>query len=278
MELKCFDKAEDFYVHAESFLLEREAEHNLILGICASIIHGQEYREQPPYLATLEQNGAVVGAAVMTPPHNLVLSHMPVEALPIIARDVRALYGTIPGVNGSATLSKAFAEQWQALTGQPYHLGMAQRIYQLTKVKPPMGVPGQLRRAGEADRELLLAWLAGFYRDVRGEAGDAALSVERFLSSETRGLYLWEDGRPVSMAGYAGPTKNGIRIGAVYTPPENRRRGYASACVAAVSQLLLDQGRRFCFLYTDLSNPTSNHIYQSIGYKPICDVDLYRFT
>ncbi|MGQ9553763.1 MAG: GNAT family N-acetyltransferase, partial [Anaerolineae bacterium] len=274
MELIRFERAEDFYARAESFLLEREAEHNLILGICASIIHGQEYREQLPYLATLEQNGAVVGAAVMTPPHNLILSHMPIEALPIIARDVRALYGTIPGVNGPSALSLAFAQQWQALTGQPYYLGMAQRIYQLTKVRLPMGVPGQLRRASEADRELLLAWLTGFYRDAMGEPGDPAPSVERFLSSETRGLYLWEDGRPVSMAGYTGPTKNGIRVGAVYTPPENRRRGYASACVAAVSQLLLDQGRRFCFLYTDLSNPTSNHIYQAVGYEPVCDVDL----
>ena len=53
--------------------------------------------------------------------------------------------------------------------------------------------------------------------------------------------------------------------------PEFRGRGYASNCVAALTQKMLDQGRKFCFLYTDLSNPTSNKIYQQIGYRPVCD-------
>ena len=91
------------------------------------------------------------------------------------------------------------------------------------------------------------------------------------------GLYLWDDGRPVSLAGYSGPTPHGIRVGPVYTPPAQRGNGYASACVAALSQLLLDGGRAHCFLFTDLGNPTSNHIYQAIGYWPVCDVDEYRF-
>ena len=72
--------------------------------------------------------------------------------------------------------------------------------------------------------------------------------------------------------------QSGIRIGPVYTPPALRGRGYASACVARLSQDKLDEGRTFCFLYTDLSNPTSNHIYQEIGYEPVCDVADYRFT
>ena len=89
---------------------------------------------------------------------------------------------------------------------------------------------------------------------------------------------IWEKkGIPVSMAGYAGPTPNGIRIGAVYTPPEQRKKGYASAVTGGLSQHMLDLGYRFCFLFTDLLNPTSNHIYQQIGYKPVCDVDRYVF-
>jgi predicted GNAT family acetyltransferase len=40
---------------------------------------------------------------------------------------------------------------------------------------------------------------------------------------------------------------------------------------------MLAEGRRFCFLFTDLGNPTSNHIYQEIGYRPVADVDVYRF-
>jgi predicted GNAT family acetyltransferase len=91
-------------------------------------------------------------------------------------------------------------------------------------------------------------------------------------------MRFWVDnGKRVSMAGYGGVTPNGIRIGPVYTPPEFRKRGYASALTAALSQEMLDQGRKFVTLYTDLSNPTSNHIYQTIGYKPVHDVDEYRF-
>lgn len=88
----------------------------------------------------------------------------------------------------------------------------------------------------------------------------AERSVDSRLDSTTSGIYVWEDGEPVSLIGYTGPTPNGIRIGPVYTPPEHRRRGYASAGVAEVSQIMLDSGRRYCFLFTDLANPTSNHI------------------
>ncbi len=95
---------------------------------------------------------------------------------------------------------------------------------------------------------------------------------------QARGLYLWVDGAPVSMAGYTGPTPHGIRVGPVYTPPELRGRGYASALVAQMSQALLDGGRSFCFLFTNLANPTANHIYEEIGYEAVVDVDVYTFT
>ena len=94
-----------------------------------------------------------------------------------------------------------------------------------------------------------------------------------------RTVYLWEDqGAIVSVVGAGGETPNGIRIGPVYTPPEARGNGYASSLTAAASQDQLDRGRRFVFLFTDLANPTSNRIYQAIGYEPVIDVDMYRFA
>ena len=93
------------------------------------------------------------------------------------------------------------------------------------------------------------------------------------------GCCLWEvEGIVVSMAGFAGPTPNGIRVAWVYTPPENRGKGFAGACVAALSQKLLDDGRKFCFLYTDLANPISNHVYLKIGYEPVTDATVYSFS
>jgi hypothetical protein len=85
-------------------------------------------------------------------------------------------------------------------------------------------------------------------------------------------VFVWDDGRPVSMAAWAGRTGRGVRVNFVYTPPEYRRRGFASACVADLTQHLLAEGHAFCCLFTDLANPTSNSIYQKIGYRPVCDV------
>ena len=81
----------------------------------------------------------------------------------------------------------------------------------------------------------------------------------------------------VAMAGLERETARGIAISWVYTPAHLRRHGYATACVAALTQRMLDNGKSFCCLYTDLANPTSNSIYQKIGYRPVCDVQDWIF-
>ena len=111
---------------------------------------------------------------------------------------------------------------------------------------------------------------------LEDEPSDIEAMTDRWISRRGRTLHLWEDGEVVSLAGVGSRTPNGVRIGPVYTPPEARNRGYASALVAAISQAELDAGRRFCFLFTDLANPTANHIYQAIGYEPVRDVDMWR--
>lgn len=280
MELRRFETIEEFYGRAEPFLLEREAEHNLILGICTLQMCDPERIERQPYMACVEQAGNVVAATFMGPPNNLILSYMAAPgALPLIASDLYGEYKTLPGVIASVPFSNAFAAEWQRLSGQTYKRTMSQRIYQLEKVNPVEGVPGHRREATGEDRDLLHRWLAEFNKEALGETDTSFLDrmVDRFLASETQGLHLWEDGQPVSMSGYSRPTPNGIVVVAVYTPPEHRGKGYASANVATMSQLLLDQGRKYCFLYTDLDNPTTNHIYQAMGYKAVCDAEVYKF-
>lgn len=280
MKLEPFSNAQAFYMHVRDFLLEHEAHHNLLLGILSFLLANYG-SDSDAYLVALEHEGALQGIALRTPPHNLVLSRMKNTAG--VSHLVQALSTTaLPGVLGPADTALAFAQQWQKITGQPYQLKMAQRIYQLEHVTPPPSVEGELRPGTPEDRPLLKAWFAAFEQETGIGTGDpqkAENLVNTFLSSSTRDIYLWHvAGTPVAMAGYSGPTPNGIRVNAVYTPPEYRKRGYASACVAALSQRLLDSGRRYCFLFTDLSNPTSNHIYQTIGYEPVCDVDEYIFT
>ena len=111
------------------------------------------------------------------------------------------------------------------------------------------------------------------------EAGQIARRVDHRLAESAGGIALWEDGgRPVSAVAFGSPTPAGIRIGPVYTPRELRGRGYASALTAHVSAQQLAAGRRFCFLYTNLANPTSNKIYVDIGYERVCDSVEYAFV
>src|SRR5260221_592087 len=198
----------------------------------------------------------------------------------VIESALAPLQSDLPGVLGPAPLSLAFAETWQRRTGRTFQPGMRERLFELTAVSGVSGVPGHLRAATTADRDLLVTWVDAFFIEAAPEPGpfDAEGWVEHLFASPLRGAYLWEDGAPVSLACSGGPTPNGARIGPVYTPPDWRGHGYASAATAVLSQLLLERGRRFCFLFTDLTNPTSNHIYQAIGYQPVCDVDIYHFA
>jgi hypothetical protein len=282
LELRRYEEPGAFYRDAESFLLAHEAEHNLILGVCAGLIAHPERSRRSSWFATVRDDDTVIAVAFMTPPHNLALSRCEIpDALALIARVAQSSTVPPPGVIGPGLTSGRFARTWRELTGQQYRAGMAMRIYQLTTVIPVRGVPGTLRRATVGDRDFLVGWMAATIREV-GTSGqspeDAARIVDARLSDPENGLYLWcIDDTPVSMAGPSGPTPHGIRINAVYTPPALRRNGYASACVAALSQRLLNSGYQFCFLFTDLANPVSNRIYQAIGYQPVVDIDEYRF-
>jgi len=171
-----------------------------------------------------------------------------------------------------------FGRAWTGLSRARMRRVQSQRIYRLDGVIPQRPVAGSLHLCDARNAEDVAFagdWMVAFNRDV-GE-DQAPPDPMRFMGQRDEGLFFWKLERPVSMVAFSGPTPNGIRIGWVYTPPELRGRGYASAGVAAVSQLMLDRGRKFCFLYTDLANPTSNHIYQEIGYRPVCDATVWDF-
>jgi hypothetical protein len=282
MLLRRFESAAEFVQRVEPFLMVKEAEHNLMLGLCTMLLKMNIF-QQPPYLALVERGGEVVAVALRTPPHNLVLSQTAaLEALKLIADDVKAIYPELPGVVGPKAIVRSFAATWQDVTSQHAHLRRAERLFKLEGVNPVSGVSGEYRLATEADHDLLVDWFMAFSAEALDgmTRKDAEREVNQRYAADPalRGTRLWYDGgQPVSFAGYGGPTPHSMRIGPVYTPPEQRGRGYASACVAALSQELLDRGKRFCTLFTDLSNPTSNHIYQMIGYQPVMDVDEYHF-
>ena len=286
MDIVRLDDAAAFLTEAEPLLLADEARHNLILGIAGTI------RDTPDLyplrsLWLVRDAGEVVAAALRTPPYNLILAQP--RSAPALAALAEAVAGEeLPGVTGTEPEVKEFAELWSRHSGVAARVNMRQGVYALEQVEPLAAVPGSARVAKADDRALALRWWIAFGEEVLHEGGPgrerAEASVDHKLSSPTSGLLLWEDGgEPVSVAGWGGPTPNGIRVGPVYTPPELRGRGYATALTAELSQRLLDGllyegGRRFCFLYTDLANPTSNAIYERIGYRRIAEAAEVVFS
>jgi len=290
MKLRRHDNARDFLERARAPLEVEEAANNLIVGVSVRVAEHPEQSKFPAYFATVDEGGSLVAAAVRTPPFRIIVhSELGAEPAPLrlILDDIldytsafnsESPPGHIPGVTGHSTAALAFAHLWRDRTGKPFKAGKSLRIYALRQVTPPAGVPGHLRPAHDDEVALLADWIINFNIDagLPASTAEARELAERRIDSGD--LFIWEiEGQPVSMAAKSRPSSRGITITLVYTPRELRNRGYASACVATLSQQMLDAGWEFCTLYTDLANPISNSIYQRIGYKPVCDSNEYDF-
>lgn len=266
--------AATFEERTAPLLLADEARHNLILGLLGTVRrHPDVYPDHGLWLVE-DDDGAVVGAALRTRPLRLVLARPATQQA--LAALAAAIGEELPGVVGAVPEVERFSKVWAERRAARSAVRMAQGVYALEQVEPSAAPGGAARPATAADRPLLLEWLISFSREALGEAepDEETLNraVDHRLGAADAGYVLWEtDGATVSLAGFGGQTPSGVRIGPVYTPPEHRGRGYGAAVTAAVSAERLAAGRRFCFLYTDLSNPTSNGIYTRIGYRLVCE-------
>lgn len=283
MRVHRYTDLQTFYDRVAPFLQEREAEHNVLLGVLGDLL-----REPPttasaePYMGTVETDAGEIVAVAHFAGHRLFFSHPKAgyeQALEILAADAAS-----PEIQRLLvpTECEAFVKAgWGDRFGSQLSAQMPMRIYRLDAVIP-VERPGTLRWTTPEDRALIRQWMIGFDVDVY-HADPTKVNEERighwiaaYAESDVYGVAFWEvDGQPVSMAATVGRSPNGMRIGLVYTPAEHRGHGYASAVTAALSQHLLDSGYQFCTLSTDLANPTSNRIYQAIGYTAVADQTAY---
>lgn len=270
IRIRRFDDPHGFARRARPFLMAAEAEHNLLLGIIDQLLSGEHTFQEPVYLATIEHDDTVLGCAFRTPPHKVGLTRMPRHAVPHLVENMRQVYHQVPAVMGPRSTAVAFGRCWTDRVGGRAELGMRMGVHQLKQVVPPSNpAPGRMRPAARTDLPLVEEWAAAFADDTGAHTHDPGMA----RSLIDRGaLFLWQDEVPRSMAAAVGQTPNGVRIGYVYTPPASRGHGYASIITARLSQLQLDLGRRFCFLYTDLGNRTSNAIYRRLGYRRVAEV------
>ncbi len=285
LELRRHADAEAFLAEALEPLEAAETANNLILGVPLGLRLHPERSAADAYFATVHADGALVAAALRTPPHHLVV-HVEDAATAdgdaVIARllqDARSHAGDLNGVNGRVPWPEHFAHAWVLQTGGQARLGTRLRAYELRAVIAPPTASGALRKAGPADAASAVEFSLEFWDEVMGDdpGRPSPESIERKLGAGE--IYFWEDdGAPVCLVAKSRPMPHGVTLGPVYTPPALRGRGYAAACTAAVSELLLDAGWAYCALFTDLDYPASNRVYEKIGFQPVCDYADYHFA
>jgi uncharacterized protein len=256
---------------AGEFLASQPVLHNLVF----SLLHARVAHAEPGRYWVAKRNGQAAGV-VFQSPLTLAASITPMDPF-VVAAVVTAIADAgivLPGVVGDAATASSFAGQWteRVKSGAVPFEGM--RLYELAEIKELPAVEGRLRPAVTGDRELIVQWVRAFQDEVHEHVNDPKLVTDRWLAGGQ--VWIWDDGGPKSMAVSREAVGGAVRISGVYTPVESRRRGYAEACVHALSKQLREAGQR-CLLYTDLGNPTSNSIYRRIGYRAVGECLRYRF-
>ena len=264
-------------------LLADEARHNLIRGILSNLIdYPDNYEDFRLFLVTAD--GEANACALITMPYRVVVADTPDGvALASLVDGIATLDAATPGVIGNRPTVDRFVELWTDRTGTTAALAMAQGVFAVEQIRPARPTDGEARVAVEADLETVFDWFNAFVAEAIPDEPRDDDRLREMLLKRLRGevpgrVWLWTcDEQPVSMSAHTSPTGSGVRVNAVYTPPEHRGKGYASSLVAEQSQWLLDNGHDFCFLFTDLANPTSNKIYESIGYRQVAEAASYSF-
>ncbi len=282
MHVQRYYDVREFIQSVETFLERNEAVNNLPLGILFRLKKESKLTEQKskPFFALVKHGQDIIFVMLMTPPHNMIIYGEGNNLDAVIEQSILFLRKEeilIPGVIGPRELATKFAFSWAQATGHVPIIKMEQMIYRLNEVNEIDLSPGRLILAAQKDIDLVGNWIFEFSKVTSETVSLTEARRKAEFAIKESCVFLWEDKIPVSMASKARPTKNGIVISAVYTSLQFQKKGYATSCVASLSKLLLSEGYKFCSLYTDLSNPTSNSIYRKIGYRPIALSIVYSF-
>ncbi|MGD6744050.1 GNAT family N-acetyltransferase [Streptomyces sp. BH106] len=278
---------DEFDERAGELLASDPALHTVALSVTARMRASGWARDGARFGVWTGPGGKADGYFFWTPPHFLYVA-LPgedagrEEAAGALVDALAEL--PVDGANGALESTAALAEAWlERHPGARAERVMRQRLFRLGELTPPKSLPeGGARIAGEADRGLLADWYLAFETEAHAGAAVTREQAEAWADERIAygGITLWEDadGDTVSMAGVTRGSVGTVRVAPVYTPPALRGRGYAAAVTAEVSRAARAEGAEEVLLFTDLSNPTSNALYQRLGYRPVREFAVWEFT
>src|SRR5215467_4115778 len=236
------------------------------------------------WLVVTDGSGEVVGAGMRTAPftpYPLFLLPMPDAAAIALAHALHERGEKVLALNGVLPTVDMCAAALTRLGGGRVEVGQHTRLFELGELASPAPVPGRLVVATEDDLDLVTEWIAAFMGDADEQAGrprgasahEVPERAEMLRRLRAGHLWFWVDetGQRVHLTGANPPSFGVARVGPVYTPPQQRGRGWASNAVAEVCRRIRAEGARVC-LFTDQANPTSNKIYTALGFRPVVDM------
>lgn len=277
MELKRYSDADYFLNDNHQLLFANEAANNLIIGIANKLSASKE--QSNALMCSVKEHDKILLASVMTPPRHLVVtsSEMNEQAISLIINDLITNKTEIPGVLAENTLADVFCKRWGEKTGDESRLLRRMRAYQLLKCREINLSSGQMRLAVRDDMDQIAGWVTDFHNEINEPITDEGAKQMSEMKIANKDIFVWIDRGIVSMCASDRETQHGKVINLVYTPPQNRGKGYATSCVFSLCQRILEEGKSFCSLFADLDNQTSNSIYRKIGFAPILDILDYKF-
>lgn len=293
MHIHSYVDPSDFLDRAEPLLMENEVLNNLPLGIAYRLVQSikhtakDAYHMGPlPFMAIVSDEEQDVLVLLRTKAHLIVYISDKIQSDDVRTSAISTAIDHIlhqevihvPSIIALRETAYLFADKWQESTGKSYEVQMDQRIYACTKVQDMKLSPGIFRAAELRDIPLLGQWIYDFATEaVEAISMKQAIDMAKH-GTEQSAIYLWDNGEPVSMAQQTRPTLHGAVVNLVYTPLQHRNNGYAGSCVSTLTRNMLRGPYEFASLYTDLSNPISNHIYMKVGYEPKSDSVVLAFT
>ena len=275
MEVRFHQSAEEFRAVAEPFYGRDPVGHTIELTVLRGGLPDDSL------LLTVWDNSEIVGAAMQTPPYPLTCNGIPARSVDVVAAEVARTRPELTGVRGASRSAVAYADAWRAVTGRVGSVTVEERLYRLGTLRPPATVQGAYRAADDGDRAVLVDWVEQFFVETFGHSRDNQTGEAFVRTAKDKGdqFLLWiVDAAPVSMAMLRAPAAGVSRIGPVFTPVDRRAHGYGSAITAAAADLARRRGVADVVLFADLANPTSNGIYQKIGFEAVADSVRFEFV